>query len=109
MVVAAVWVGLTAVLVAPSRAQGDQDGDAADAPATAPTTSDGGSRRLIKIGPQALVEVSEDGRVNMVDEAPPEMSRGTTLAIVLGATLGGGLIPLALPMLTGATNPSPGR
>jgi hypothetical protein len=53
--------------------------------------------------------VHENGRVSMVDEAPPPRSRGATLALVLGATLGGGVAPLALPLLTGATNPSPAR
>ena len=98
---AAVWLGLTAVFVPPARARGDRDGGTAS-PASATATSNEGTGRLVRIGPQALVMVHEDGRVSMVEEAPPQRSRGATLAIALGAAL-------ALPLLTGATNPGPAR
>ena len=108
MGVATVWLGLTAVLVPPAHARGDRDGQGA--PGTiASATSNEGTGRLVRIGPQALIMVHDDGRVSMVEEAPPQLSRGATLAIALGATLGGGVIPLALPVLTGATNPNPAR
>jgi hypothetical protein len=108
MVVAAAWFGLSALLLPPAHARGDQDGGAA-VPEIASKASTGGTARLVRIGPQALIEVHEDGRMSMVDEPAPQRSRAASLAIFVGTTLGIPVLPLALPRLTGATNPSPAR
>jgi hypothetical protein len=98
------------VLVPPARAQSDRTGGSA-VPAAASKTSNEGAPRLVRIGPQALIEIDEDGRMSMVDEDAPKRSRAAALAIVLGATFGIALIPPAVPALTGvgATTPGPLR
>ena len=102
MVIAVACFGLTAGLPHPARARGDPD-EAPAVPAVASKTSHGDTPRLVRIGPQALIEVHEDGRVSMVDEAPPQRSRAAALAIFVGATFSIALVP---PALTGPTNPS---
>jgi hypothetical protein len=72
--------------------------------------ADGGAPRLVRTGPRALVEfVDEDGRIRRVEEATPKTSPAAALAIFVGATFGIVAAPLAVPALTGATNPSPIR
>jgi hypothetical protein len=97
MVVAAALVGLTTMLVPAGRAWGDGDGAVAAA-----ETSSRSARRLIRIGPQALVAADENGRLSMVDEDVPQRTRETTLGILLGAMVSIAAAPLALP-LNGAT------
>jgi hypothetical protein len=107
MALAAGLFGLTALVLPPARARADRDGETA-APKLVSKASSGGAPRLVRIGPQALIEVHADGRMTMVDEAPPRTSRAAGLAILLGATMGIAVVPVALPTLA-ATNPSPVR
>jgi hypothetical protein len=84
--------GLVSVLhvAAPARA---------DAPGPPPETSSKllplpppGTHRLIRIGPGALVEEDDHGRVTMVDETAPAWRRGQGLvgaALVMGIFSGG--------------------
>ena len=101
-VVAVASFGLTAILPHPARARGDPDEGPA-VPVVASKASNGYTPRLVRIGPQALIEVHEDGRMSMVDEAPPQQSRAAALAIFVGATFSIALVP---PALAGPTNPS---
>lgn len=105
MMVAAAWLGFTAVRLPPARAQGD----AAPVPAAVAKAAATGTPRLVRIGPQALIEVHGDGRMNMVDEPPRPRSRAAALAVFLGVTFGVAAVPVTLPELSGATNPAPIR